>query len=88
MRLTVQWEDRVDGETPAWTRVGTEVATVKGRTLAHADQPMPGTSADRSASLRSVIEHLDLELGGPVLESDVRSLRLGSVCECWSGPLG
>ena len=60
-----QWEDRVDRESTSWTGVGTQVTAVKSRTLAHTDQPMPGRASD-PISLRSwsVIENLDLKLGG------------------------
>ena len=61
------------GKPTSGARVGTQVAAVKRRTFAHADQPMPGPAADLIClRSRSVIENLDLELGGSVVQPDMR----------------
>jgi hypothetical protein len=36
----------VDGKPTLGARVGTQVTTVKRRTFAHTDQPVPGQAAD------------------------------------------
>jgi hypothetical protein len=36
----------VDGKPTSGARIGTQVTTVKSRTLAHTDEPVPGRAAD------------------------------------------